>query len=73
MQKTNVIRFGAPVLAGLGLASAVQAAVPPEATAALTGLQTDAAAMIAAAWPVVAAVVVGFVLIGLFKRAASKV
>ena len=71
MQKINFLR--ALPLVVLGAASSAFAAVPPEATAALTGLQTDAAAMIAAAWPVVAAVVVGFVLIGLFKRAANKV
>ena len=59
--------------ASLSVASAAHAALPTEATTAFTTLKTDSESLIAAAWPVVAAVVVGFVLLSLFKRAASKV
>lgn len=61
---------------GAGLAFvAVQAhaELPAAATSAFTQLKGDAEALIVAAWPVVAAITVGFVLISLFKRAASKV
>lgn len=57
----------------LVLGTAAHAALPTEATTAFTTLKTDSESLIAAAWPVVAAVVVGFVLLSLFKRAASKV
>lgn len=48
------------------------AALPTEATDAFTALETDGLAMIAAGWPVVAAIVGGLILIGIFKRVASK-
>lgn len=63
----------AVLVAVLGFASAAQAALPSEATTAFTTLKTDGETLITNAWPVVAAITVGFVLIGLFKRAAAKV
>lgn len=48
------------------------AALPTAATDALTTVQTDGLAMIAAAWPVVAALVGGMILIGLFKKVAKR-
>ena len=50
-----------------------QAALPAEATAAFTALSGNVTDIFAAVWPIVAAVVGGFVLIGLFKKGASKV
>lgn len=42
------------------------------ATAAIESIGTDASALIAAAWPVLTAVTVAFVLMKLFKKASSK-
>lgn len=61
------------VAAAIGLATSVHAALPPEAGAAFTTLKTDGESLVGQAWAPVAAVTVGFVLISLFKRAASKV
>lgn len=55
------------------LAAQAHAELPAAATSAFTSLKGDAEALIVAAWPVVAAITVGFVLISLFKRAAGKV
>lgn len=49
------------------------AAIPTEATDAITGVQTDGLAMISAGWPVVSAIVGGLILIKLFKKVMSKV
>ncbi len=49
------------------------AALPEAATTAMTTLKTDAEALLTAAWPVVVAITVGFILIRLFKRVASRV
>lgn len=81
MEMQQTAHKGAMVrqLVGVALASvsavAVQAhaALPTEATTAFTSLKADAESLITAAWPVVAAITVGFVLISLFKRAAGKV
>ena len=54
-------------------ASTANAALPVEATTAITGVQTDGLAMIAAGWPVVAAIVGGLILIKLFKKVMGKV
>jgi hypothetical protein len=57
------------VLAGI---SNVFAALNAGVAAGFTSLQTDALALIDLAWPVVIAVTVAFIVISLFKRAASK-
>ena len=49
------------------------AALPAEVTTAFTTLQTDFDALIALAWPVIAAVTIGFLLIKFFKKATNKV
>lgn len=51
---------------------ASNAALPAGATGAFTALQTDGLALIDAAWPVVTALTVGFIIISLFKKAAGK-
>lgn len=67
-------RIAQAAVAGLSfVAVQAHAEIPAAATAAFTQLKGDAEALIVAAWPVVAAITVGFVLISLFKRAASKV
>ena len=71
------LKFAAPVAAAaaasLSLVGEAFAALPPSVGSAMTSIQTDGMALIDLAWPVVAALVGGFVLIKLFKRAASKV
>jgi Phage major coat protein, Gp8 len=57
-------------LFGLGLA---MAELPAVVGTTLTGLQTDGLALIALVWPVVGAIIGGFILIKLFKRGASKI
>lgn len=64
---------GALLLASVVVANAAQAALPSEATTAFTTLKTDGESLVSSAWGPVAAITVGFVLIGLFKRAAAKV
>lgn len=71
----NLCRRIAQAVAAGASVVAVQAhaALPSAATDAFTTLQSDSSSLIEAAWPVVAAITVGFVLISLFKRAAGKV
>jgi len=75
MKSMNAVkRYTVPAVAGLTLvASQAHAALPTEATAAFTALSGNVTDIFAAIWPIVAAVVGGFVLIGLFKKGASKV
>lgn len=63
----------AAVAGSLALVGEAFAALPASVSSAMTSIQTDGMALIDLAWPVVAALVGGFVLIKLFKRAASKV
>lgn len=75
MKAMNVMkRYAMPVVGGLTVAAGnAQAALPAEATSAFTALSGNVTDIFAAVWPIVAAVVGGFVLIGLFKKGASKV
>jgi hypothetical protein len=52
--------------------SEAQAALNAGVATAFTALQTDALALIDLIWPVVTAVTVGFIIIGLFKKGAGK-
>ena len=49
------------------------AALPAEATTAFSTLSGNVTDILSAVWPIVAAVVAGFTLLGLFKRGASKI
>lgn len=71
---SNVMSKGKLFVASLLtlVAAPVFAAIPTEATAALTALKDDITSMIGLVWPVVIVGVVGFALIKLFKRGASK-
>lgn len=62
--------FLAMLLMVSGLAAA---ALPPEVGTSLTTIQTDAGAMFALVFPVVAAIVGLVVVVKLFKRFVSKV
>ncbi len=56
----------------LGISSFVHAAVPTEAATAVTDLITDAGTFIASLWPLVVAVIIGFIFMKLFKKGVSK-
>lgn len=62
----------APIV-GFCFVGNVSADVPAAVGTAITGIQTDALALIDLVWPAVAAIVGGFVLFKIFKRGASKV
>jgi len=53
-------------------AGSAHAALPPEATAAFTGISDDYTALAAVAWPVAGTVVGGMILLKLFKKMANK-
>lgn len=67
------VKAAALVTVALGVVGSAAAAVPTEATDAITAVQTDGLAMITAGWPVVAAITGGLILIKLFKRVLGKV
>lgn len=56
---------------GVGIASA-QAALPVSATTAFTDLQTDALALVDLAWTAAVPITIAFIVLGMFKRAASS-
>lgn len=58
--------------AGVLLSSSAAFADVTLATDAIGQIGTDAGSLIAAAWPVLTAVTVGFVLMKLFKKASNK-
>ena len=68
-------RFRSVALLLFGVAFAVPslAAVPAVVGTTLTEIQTDALAVIDLVWPVLLAVMGGFVLIKLVKRGGSKI
>lgn len=66
--KVNSGLLGLAVVLTTGVSSVANAAVPTEASTAITGLATDGAALIAEFWPVATAIVVSLVLFKLFKK-----
>jgi len=48
------------------------AAIPPEATAAFTALQSDATSLLASGWGIAAVVVGGLILFKLFKKVMGR-
>lgn len=73
MKKSNLVKVtlasGGVVL--MSIADA-QAALNAGVSTAFTALQTDGLALVDLAWPVVTALTVAFIIIGLFKKAANK-
>lgn len=57
---------------GSAASVAAHAELPAAATTAFTTIQTDGLALVDLAWPVMIAVTGGFILLGLFKKAAKK-
>lgn len=68
--KTRVA--GAVATGSVLVASSTYAALPTEVGTTFTAIQTDGEALIALAWPVLGAIVGGFVIMKLFRRAVSK-
>lgn len=60
------------VLIGLLFGTSANAALPAAAAGAFTSLQTDALALIDLAWTVVIPVAIAFIILRLFKKAASS-
>lgn len=54
------------------VASGAHAALPTEATGAITTLQTDGGALVAAGWPLLVAITGGLILMGIFKKVLSR-
>ena len=76
-QKLNLLRnrgIQAAAVAGgfLVAAGSAHAVLPPEATAAFTGISDDFTGLSAVAWPVAGTVVGGMILLKLFKKMANK-
>lgn len=67
----NIVK-GLVAVGVLTVSGAASAALPTEATAAFTTLSGNVTDIIAAIWPILAAVVGGFALIKLFKKGAAK-
>jgi hypothetical protein len=73
MNKQKKIIAAGSVGAGLvAVQEPANAALNAGISTGLTGLQTDALALVDLVWPVAIAVTVAFILLGLFKKAASK-
>ena len=66
-------RNAALLLLGVVFAAPALAAVPAVVGTTLTEIQTDALAVIDLVWPVVLAIMGGFILIKLVKRGGSKI
>jgi len=60
---------GALLVASVGAANA---ALPTSATTAFTDLQTDALALVDLAWTAAVPITIAFIILGMFKRAASS-
>lgn len=65
----KVLAGGALVAGSIGSA---QAALPASATTAFTDLQTDALALVDLAWTAAVPITIAFIVLGMFKRAASS-
>lgn len=59
------------LMVALGTVSVSMAALPVAATTAFTDLQTDALALVDLAWTALIPITIAFIILRLFKRAAS--
>lgn len=71
LQKYSAI-FLASILTFFGFMAPAHAVLNAGVGTAFTALQTDGLALVDLAWPVVTALTVAFIIIGLFKKAANK-
>jgi hypothetical protein len=65
----NIVGFIGLFLASIGVS---EAALNAGVATGFTSLQTDALALVDLVWPVTIAVTVAFIILSLFKKAASK-
>uniref|UniRef100_UPI0040475C07 major coat protein n=1 Tax=Rheinheimera sp. TaxID=1869214 RepID=UPI0040475C07 len=70
MKQKNLILTALVVSAAVVSGSAMAAA--DSASAAMASISTEASTLIAAAWPILTTVVVAFISMKLFRKAASK-
>ena len=70
-QKCKNLVKGA-LVASAGFVGVANAALPAEATTAFAELQADGLALIGLAWGAAGALVVGMIILGMFKRAGNK-
>lgn len=68
--RTKIAGVSAGFLAIVG--QSAYAAVPTEASTAVTDLVTDAGTFVASLWPLLIAVVVGFVFMKIFKKGVGR-
>lgn len=69
----NFLRNGGLVVAGsVAGISAANAALPAAATTAFSDLQTDALALVDLAWTAAIPITIAFIILRMFKRAASS-
>ena len=75
MNSRNKVLVAASSAAALlgGISTQANAALSTEIGTGLTGIQTDALALVDLIWPVVVAVTSAFIIFKLFKRGVSKV
>jgi len=69
----NYMKNGGAVVAGLvGSVGAANAALPAAVATAFTDLQTDALDLVDLAWTAVVPITIAFIILRMFKRAASS-
>lgn len=62
----------AAIVVAASVVGTAHAALPTEVDTMFTGIQTDAEAAIAKAWPLMLAITGGFILIGIVRRAVTS-
>lgn len=68
----NFLKNGGLVLAGSVASVSANAALPVAATTAFTDLKTDALALVDLAWTAAIPITIAFIILGMFRRAASS-
>lgn len=71
MQKNQIIKTAVVAATALGALQA-HAALPPEATAAFTALQSDFNSMMTLVWGVLGVTTAAWVIVKVFKKGANK-
>lgn len=71
-KKNKIVAAGGLAAGSLAVVDSANAALNAGIATGITGLQTDALALVDLVWPVVIAVTVAFIMLGLFKKAAGK-
>lgn len=72
IMKKLVVLFVSLIAVAVASVGTAEAALNAGVSSAFTTLQTDGLALVDLAWPVITALTVAFIIISLFKKAASK-